>query len=245
MITAGLPIASDPAAVEAAASGLVNLNLALMRRAREQGRQAPPLYKAGVRYRREPPGQETWDSWDRVLRRGYGDCEDLAAWRAAELRFHGIDPKARVAIIRTGPKLMHAVVRRGNGQLEDPSRRLGMGAGSAEARTMAELGAAPGSVLYRIIRTPGEYQVRVYAPGTGQPPLFASAKDANMGVPMPKFAPPAVKKAVKRKRKKKSGRAARIFGRLAKNALKAAGPAALNLIAPGAGTAAAPLLQSL
>lgn len=245
MITAGMPMPSDPGAIEGAASGLVNLNLALMRRARQQGRQAPPLYKSGVRYRREPAGQETWDSWDRVLRRGYGDCEDLAAWRAAELRFNGIDRGARVAIVRTGPKLMHAVVRRSNGAIEDPSRRLGMGADSAEARTMAELGAAPGAILYRIVRTPGEYQVRVYAPGTGAPPIFGTAKDANMGVTMPFKAPPAVKKAVKKKRRKKSSRAARIFGRLAKNALKTAGPAALNIIAPGAGTAAAPLLQAL
>jgi len=56
--------------------------------------------------------------------RGGGDCEDLAAWRAAELRIAG-EP-ARVVVVRSAPGVLHAVVRRANGRIEDPSRRLGM-----------------------------------------------------------------------------------------------------------------------
>jgi hypothetical protein len=56
----------------------------------------------------------------------------VACWRVAELRERG--EKARVAFTwRTGKKpdgvtfkLFHVIVRRGDGKLEDPSRKLGM-----------------------------------------------------------------------------------------------------------------------
>lgn len=89
----------------------------------------PPLYRAGVRYEREAAGVERWASSPLVMRRGAGDCEDLACWRAAELRMLG-DPEARVVSTsqRLSPRrrLYHVLVRRGDGQLEDPSRLLGM-----------------------------------------------------------------------------------------------------------------------
>jgi hypothetical protein len=58
------------------------------------------------------------------MRRGGGDCEDLATWRAAELR--AVGEPARVIVYRSAPSVLHAVVRRGDGRIEDPSRRLGM-----------------------------------------------------------------------------------------------------------------------
>lgn len=85
----------------------------------------PPLYESGVRYQREPAGSEMWDSAATVAARGYGDCEDLAAWRVAELRLAG-EEGAEVAVVRTGPKTLHALVRRGDGSWEDPSAELGM-----------------------------------------------------------------------------------------------------------------------
>ena len=54
--------------------------------------QAPLLYESGVRYEEEPPGQEDWQDVPTCLRMKVGDCEDLACWRAAELRVRfGID----------------------------------------------------------------------------------------------------------------------------------------------------------
>ena len=90
----------------------------------------PPLYKSGVRYRRESPKRERWLRSDEVLEVGYGDCEDLAAWRAAELRQRGLP--AKVIVKKTGPRKFHALVavptETGRWITEDPSRRLGMGA---------------------------------------------------------------------------------------------------------------------
>ena len=61
-----------------------------------------------------------------MLASGWGDCEDLAAWRAAELRKSGEDPRAHVAVYQSGPRRYHAIVGRGDGTTEDPSRKLGM-----------------------------------------------------------------------------------------------------------------------
>lgn len=86
----------------------------------------PPLYESGVRYQREPRGQENWQTCKETMRLRTGDCEDLAAWRAAELRVSGADTAALAVIMRVRPGLIHCLVRRGNGVLEDPSKRLGM-----------------------------------------------------------------------------------------------------------------------
>lgn len=86
--------------------------------------ELPPLYEAGVRYRREAP--DTWSTADIVYARGFGDCEDLAAWRAAELRITGEDPAATADLYEVAPRKWHAIVLRGDGTIEDPSKVLGM-----------------------------------------------------------------------------------------------------------------------
>lgn len=86
----------------------------------------PPLYESGVAYVREPRGLERWLPPSEVLLRGQGDCEDLAAYRAAELRLTGEDPNAEARVVRTGPRTWHAVVLREDGDWEDPSAALGM-----------------------------------------------------------------------------------------------------------------------
>jgi len=48
--------------------------------------EAPLLYRSGIHYMEEPSGQEEWQDVPTLLRMGVGDCEDLATWRAAELR---------------------------------------------------------------------------------------------------------------------------------------------------------------
>ena len=95
----------------------------------------PPLYKAGVRYRRED-GTEEWMDIPTILASGFGDCEDLACWRVAELRLQGIkaSPYARFKLIE-GVHHYHALVKRygpnGRTWLEDPSKKLGMGRAEA------------------------------------------------------------------------------------------------------------------
>ena len=116
-VTIGVPVSREGFA--AAANALVPL-------ARKELRAGgiPPLYRSGVRYRREAPGQERWQLPREVYERGFGDCEDLSIWLAAELQLRGI--AARVAVLKTGPRLWHAVVQLPDGRILDPSRRLGM-----------------------------------------------------------------------------------------------------------------------
>lgn len=103
---------------------LVNINRDELRQNR-----MPPLYAAGVRYKREKPGQENWQDCVTVYKTGEGDCEDLASWRIAELRNNG---KRATPYIRwrqdpaTGTFIYHVLVLRADGSLEDPSRKLGM-----------------------------------------------------------------------------------------------------------------------
>jgi len=88
----------------------------------------PPLSRAAVRYRREVPPREDWQSIPELLATRAGDCEDLASWRAAELLARGIPAKAVAK--RTGVALWHIVVRyKAGGRVfeNDPSRELGMG----------------------------------------------------------------------------------------------------------------------
>lgn len=89
----------------------------------------PSIYQSNVRYMEEPPGQEDWQDIPTFLRMGIGDCEDAACWRAAELNVkHGI-PARPVFLEQKRPDggmLYHIVVKWPNGQIEDPSKILGM-----------------------------------------------------------------------------------------------------------------------
>jgi hypothetical protein len=89
----------------------------------------PSLYASGVRYAREARTvsggrREEWLVPSLVRARGRGDCEDLATWRAAELRRQG-ERGARAIAVPSGVGF-HIVVRRADGRIEDPSKRLGM-----------------------------------------------------------------------------------------------------------------------
>lgn len=101
------------------AEALISLDRAYLR----AHPRTPSLYQAGVRYHVEEDGRENWLAIPYILARGMGDCEDLACWRVAELREKGI-----YAIPRFTKKghLWHVTVFN-DGQIEDPSRKLGMG----------------------------------------------------------------------------------------------------------------------
>jgi hypothetical protein len=84
----------------------------------------PPIYLAadGLIEYRLVPDPIGWQLPSQTMRRGYGDCKDVAAWRAAELRHQGI--AARMGIIPSTRHRgsFHAIVRWPDGSLEDPSR---------------------------------------------------------------------------------------------------------------------------
>lgn len=82
-----------------------------------------------VRWAPEPKGDEHFDHAGLVLKRGKGDCDDLAPWHAASLRHTGEDPNARAVVKRSGHRKWHAVVERGDGSIDDPSKAAGMAPG--------------------------------------------------------------------------------------------------------------------
>lgn len=90
--------------------------------------ETPPLYSAGVRYRREG-SPEQWKDIPTILRDGHDDCEGLACWLAAELRVRKGITTAYVHLIRQrSGTLIHAIVADTEDKKRrwDPSRKLGM-----------------------------------------------------------------------------------------------------------------------
>ncbi|MGL4444976.1 MAG: hypothetical protein ACRCU1_15225 [Alsobacter sp.] len=137
----------------------------------------PRLYASGVRYQRQPPGGERWQTVAETLERGTGDCDQLVVWRVAELRERDGETGARPIVVKTRrPGLFHALVRRGDGRLEDPSRRLGMRSvtdngrsetmAGQEARAKVETSTAPDGSPQATIKWRGKnYVITVEARG--------------------------------------------------------------------------------
>ena len=108
--------------------------------------KVPPIYRSGIRYREEPmnllrlgrqrpEAVEEFACIPAIIERGWDDCDGIGPWRCAELRHHGEKAKIRLTWRRhpqTGQKIFHVVVRRGNGDVEDPCAKLGMPTGSVE-----------------------------------------------------------------------------------------------------------------
>lgn len=107
--------------LEGILDGVVQQSMVQIRR----GLVPLPLYQSGVRYQREPPGRENWQSAAVTYRLKTGDCEDLSVARVAELRVAG-ETTAKVRVRDVRPGLRHVVVQRADGSIEDPSKRLGM-----------------------------------------------------------------------------------------------------------------------
>lgn len=85
---------------------------------------APTLYQSGVIYGRT----RVWDTIPAILKRGYGDCKSLTAWKVAEYRKRGVLAGAvfRGKKNSSGGLDFHILVQTENGY-EDPSKVLGMG----------------------------------------------------------------------------------------------------------------------
>ncbi len=88
----------------------------------------PWLYKSGIPYVIEPPGHERWQSIPAAQASRKADCEDLAAWRAAELRVRkNVAALAKNIWRPVGNQLRaHAFVLLPDGSTEDPSEVQGM-----------------------------------------------------------------------------------------------------------------------
>jgi hypothetical protein len=119
----------------------------LLKMARQYGKPLPKLYESGVRYIREPEGQEHWEDIHSIINNLGADCEDLAAWRVAELRDMGIAARPawrhrrvesedsqkqyslyHILVAIPVPEGHGKFVKSLNGwfEIEDPSAKLGM-----------------------------------------------------------------------------------------------------------------------
>jgi hypothetical protein len=126
MLHARINVPPVPAALEALAEGLVQLNVWFFEQAAEHGVEMPDLYDTDVVYRREPPGREWWENAvdvRGVVSNRSGDCEDLSGYVAAWLRVFE-DDHASVRVVPTRAGKFHAIVEHEDGTLEDPSRVL-------------------------------------------------------------------------------------------------------------------------
>lgn len=92
----------------------------------------PSLYDSGVKYHAEEDVEE-WCDINVLLRQGWGDCEDLACWRIAELRREGRQADPLIKWQTDGKRIVyHMLVHLPDeGINEDPSRILGMGTEAA------------------------------------------------------------------------------------------------------------------
>lgn len=152
--TAKIRVPSNPASFRDALEGLTRVNVGLM-----QAGGIPPLYEAGVHYQDET--DDVWRSAEEVARTRWGDCEDLSAYRAAELRVSGEDPGAYLDLYKSGPQRYHAIVVRGDGSIEDPSKVLGMGSKPVHrSKTVNVIGADPApdnrDISFEVVRIPGK-----------------------------------------------------------------------------------------
>jgi hypothetical protein len=137
--------------LDAALEGVTRLNEALIREG-----AVPPFddVKHRLRWKPEPPGEEHFDHAGVVLRRGWGDCDDMAPYQAASLRVTGEDPGARAQVRKSGPKRWHALVRRSDGSIDDPSIETGM---PAPARRVGIRGAVQPPMTRRVSGVDGTY----------------------------------------------------------------------------------------
>lgn len=113
-------------ALRAYLEGIIAVNRLIIR-----NQPMPWLYKSGIKFRaeNETQGYDYVPNFLEMLALGYGDCAPLVAARVAELRERlGEDATVKVYWRTNRPNVLpfHAQVRRKNGSVEDPARRLGM-----------------------------------------------------------------------------------------------------------------------
>lgn len=120
--------------------------------------------RSGLKWRPERfHDGEHFDLVNETLKRGWGDCDDLAPHRAAELRVTGEDTQARAIAVRSGKDKWHAVVERTDGTIEDPSRWAGMGRSSISGPAVP-LMAEPGYGALAVVPYRGGYAARCDLP---------------------------------------------------------------------------------
>lgn len=109
--------------LDAMLEGVTRLNEELIRSG-----EVPPYSETrdAFRWKPEPPGAEHFDHAKLLLDRQWGDCDDIAPYKAASDRVTGKDPGARAVVKRSGPRRWHAYEEHSDGSASDPSLEHGM-----------------------------------------------------------------------------------------------------------------------
>lgn len=104
-----------------------------------ESHHAPPTVREALEVLDRKVGGEVFREIPRIIENGGGDCDNVAAWRVAELRELGIraDPYITWRRRPDGGMTYHVIVYWPDGTSEDPSLLLGMG-GEARAADRAE-----------------------------------------------------------------------------------------------------------
>ncbi len=103
---------------------LIEINISFL----ESNPRTPLIYRSGVRYHFDRDAPDPWQDIPSTIAKGWGDCEDFACWRIAELRHHGnVNARPLLRWRKEGDKyIYHALLRLPDGRTEDPSVALGM-----------------------------------------------------------------------------------------------------------------------
>lgn len=107
---------------------LQRLNVQTMREAIARGVRIPSVYElhaiGKLQYVPEPKGREWWQTWIDNILEGVGDCEDLATHESSRDEVSGVPSQSEC--IRSAPRVYHAIVRKPDGRIDDPSMPLGL-----------------------------------------------------------------------------------------------------------------------
>lgn len=122
--------AKNPAEIQAAAIATFIIDCAQLRSINATRSTPWNLYTSGIQYRREQrkaafPDVERFQTVRSLIATRWGDCDDLAPAAAAMHYLNG-DRGCRPLVIRSPGIGWHVITIRGNGDVEDPSARLGM-----------------------------------------------------------------------------------------------------------------------
>lgn len=127
-ITIGIRIPSRGASAREALYSVLLALIALDLRFLRENPSTPLLALSGVRYSREPPGHEFWQTIPDILLSRTADCEDLSSWRVAEARYRGYQAAPRLTEKNGMWHVTAAILlpKSARWTITDPSRETGM-----------------------------------------------------------------------------------------------------------------------
>lgn len=101
---------------------------------------ATELVRGGAIWRPENMGDEHFDHGGTIASRGWGDCDDWAPLKAAEMRATGEDPGAIARVVPSGPTTWHALVQKSDGTVLHGDADISVQAGMKGSAAVSGVG---------------------------------------------------------------------------------------------------------